>query len=237
MGGAASSSRAEGEPYWHSITDLAEPIDRGDTKLIYCLPQDEIMRQKSAIMLIEVGPQGFRLLRPETEDPLYCYQWGQIHSWAHTNGKFTFRFFDERNKVILQYNLHMRDLNVLLDHIQKVIDSILEERKSQAITEAEFERLQQSLLTTPDNLRLKTIQTAVKLNFFTAAQGTLLVETLSNSFDKVEAATILHSKLVDQNHFNIILEALDCQDDRENVWHRISEIKKKAATFSQPRIT
>jgi hypothetical protein len=45
---------------------------------------------------------------------------------------------------------------------------------------------------------------------------------------QVEAARILHARLVDQNHFNLVLEALDCDDDRENVWARISQLKKKS---------
>lgn len=233
MGGAASSNRAEGELYWATIKALPPPIERGDTKLVYVLPQDEPMKQRSPTMLLEVGPLGFRLLRPETEDPLYCFLWGQIHSWSQSNGKFTFRVFDERNKVILQYNLHVRDMPALLDHIQHVIETILDERKSQAITEADFENLLQTLETIQANMRLQRIQTAVKMNYFTATQGTLLVKALANSFDKVEAATLLHSKLVDQNHFNLILEALDCQDDRENVWHRISELKKKNASLTR----
>ena len=43
---------------------------------------------------------------------------------------------------------------------------------------------------------------------------------------QVEAATVLHSKLIDQNRFSVMLEALDCQADRDNVWHRITLMKK-----------
>ena len=32
-----------------------------------------------------------------------------------------------------------------------------------------------------------------------------------------------------QNHFSVMLEALDSQEDRDNVWHRITT-NKKAAT-------
>ncbi len=43
---------------------------------------------------------------------------------------------------------------------------------------------------------------------------------------QVEAARALHVRLIDQNHFGLVLDALDCDDDRENVWARISELKK-----------
>jgi hypothetical protein len=50
----------------------------------------------------------------------------------------------------------------------------------------------------------------------------------------VEAATMLHSRLIDQNRFSNLLAALECQEDRDNVWHRIALNKKPAgATTSQ----
>jgi len=47
---------------------------------------------------------------------------------------------------------------------------------------------------------------------------------------QVEAATVLHSRLIDQNRFCYMLEALDCQADRDNVWHRITLLKKQGST-------
>ena len=46
-------------------------------------------------MLLEVGCLGFRLLRPHSDDCLYAFPWGQIHSWAHTDNRFSFRYFDD----------------------------------------------------------------------------------------------------------------------------------------------
>lgn len=43
---------------------------------------------------------------------------------------------------------------------------------------------------------------------------------------QIEAATILHSRLIDQNRFCNMLEALETQTDRDNVWHRITQMKK-----------
>lgn len=47
---------------------------------------------------------------------------------------------------------------------------------------------------------------------------------------QVEAATVLHSRLIDQNRFSYMLEALDCPADQENVWHRITLLKKQGST-------
>lgn len=52
--------------------------------------------QRSAVCQLEVGTTGFRLLRPGTKDSLGMFPWGQIHSWAHTELRFTFRFFDDK---------------------------------------------------------------------------------------------------------------------------------------------
>ncbi len=44
---------------------------------------------------------------------------------------------------------------------------------------------------------------------------------------QVEAATVLHGKLIDQTLFSCMLEALECPADRDNVWHRITLMKKQ----------
>ena len=40
---------------------------------------------------------------------------------------------------------------------------------------------------------------------------------------------LLHGRLIDQNRFSVMLEALECTTDRDNVWHRITVAKKQAA--------
>lgn len=51
--------------------------------------------QKGSTLLLEVGDTGFRLLRTGTHDPIFLFPWGQIHSWAHGDCRFTFRYFDD----------------------------------------------------------------------------------------------------------------------------------------------
>jgi hypothetical protein len=48
----------------------------------------------------------------------------------------------------------------------------------------------------------------------------------------VEAACVLHSKLTDQNNFTEVLDMLDCEEDRENVWVRIAEMKRQSLLIS-----
>lgn len=40
---------------------------------------------------------------------------------------------------------------------------------------------------------------------------------------------MLHSKLIDQNCFSLMLHALDSPGDRDNVWFRITQMKREAA--------
>lgn len=54
-----------------------------------------------------------------------------------------------------------------------------------------------------------------------AMQGTSLMGTVDNTFDKMDVAVALHHRLIDQTEFATLLCCLDCQEDRDNVWHRI----------------
>ena len=53
----------------------------------------------------------------------------QVHSWAHGMQLFTFRYFDDGKRALLQYSLGMRDITPLLEHIQSIVELILAERK------------------------------------------------------------------------------------------------------------
>ena len=50
---------------------------------------------------------------------------------------------------------------------------------------------------------------------------------------QVEAATALHSRCIDQNRFSLMLEALESQADRDNVWHRITCLKKTGSSLAR----
>eukprot|EP00976_Prorocentrum_cordatum_P078862 1183302-Prorocentrum_minimum.AAC.4 len=48
------------------------------------------------LVLLEVSARGFRVLRPNTEDPLFDFPFPQIHSWGNVPNKFSFRFYDSK---------------------------------------------------------------------------------------------------------------------------------------------
>jgi hypothetical protein len=47
-------------------------------------------------VLLEVAERGFRILRPNTEEPLFEYPFPQVHSWGSVTDKFSFRFYEEK---------------------------------------------------------------------------------------------------------------------------------------------
>ena len=52
-------------------------------------------------------------------------------------------------------------------------------------------------------------------------QGSTLMGTVENTFDKMDVAIALHHRLIDQTQFATLLCCLECEEDRDNVWHRI----------------
>ncbi|GAX80847.1 hypothetical protein CEUSTIGMA_g8282.t1 [Chlamydomonas eustigma] len=225
MGGGSSKQVVDVD-----VSALAPPDKRPENIVLFSvMPQEGELKKKGDTLLLEVGNLGFRILRPETEDPLALFPWGQIHSWAHGTSKFTFRYFDDGKRTILQHILSMRDVDDLLQHIQGIIDDILAERRKSAITDEAFDRLIEELKESDAATQLDLIKAAMTSSTFTSDQGREVLDVLPTTFDKVEAATVLHSKLIDQNRFSHVLESLDCHTDRENVWHRITAVKKQAS--------
>ncbi|PNW78330.1 hypothetical protein CHLRE_09g401650v5 [Chlamydomonas reinhardtii] len=235
MGAGASTRRPPPEPTPADVAALDQPFDRdsGD-RCFYCLPYDDEMKKRSSLVLLEVGCLGFRLLRPHSDDCLYAFPWGQIHSWAHTDNRFSFRYFDDGKKSVVQYTLFLRDLPQLLEHIQSVIDTILTDRKSLAIPPERFTELLVEMQTYGNGgsvrspLELLSRQYCSEY-YFWSEQGRQLIDAIPSSFDKVEVSVLLHGRLIDQNRFSFMLEGLESQADRDNVWHRITAMKKSAS--------
>ncbi|KAJ9525546.1 hypothetical protein QJQ45_003079 [Haematococcus lacustris] len=132
-------------------------------------------------------------------------------------------------RSIVQHVVLLQHLNKLLGHIQLIIDQILEERKSQVISDEGFHRLLQQLQQQAGQDQMQLLATNAKHHYFMARQGRQLLEALASGFDKVEASVLLHGRLVDQNCFAHMLEALDSPADRDNVWHRIILARKAAS--------
>ena len=56
--------------------------------------------------MLEVDSLGFRLLKPLTLDALRAFGWGEIHSWLHSPGRFSFRYYDDRWSSLEQTSQH-----------------------------------------------------------------------------------------------------------------------------------
>jgi len=216
--GGASSVAAKGRAPSGGLpasTVWAAPRREGELLLLMASPmENNLLVKTGGTVLLEVGDAGFRVLRADTEDAVAQFPWGQVHSWAHGEDRFSFRYFEERSKKITKYTFQLRHVPELMVKIQEVIDRILTDRKSQSISEAEFEQLRAKLSLSDPGERLQCIQSAAQMNFFMAAQAQALVAACAEAFDKVEAAAVLHPRLVDQNHFNAVLEVRRGQPGR-----------------------
>uniref|UniRef100_A0A7S3QS32 DUF4476 domain-containing protein n=1 Tax=Dunaliella tertiolecta TaxID=3047 RepID=A0A7S3QS32_DUNTE len=216
-----------------NLDALEQPYEKKDegradatSKCFYVYPHDEEFKKKSPKMVLEISSLGFRLLRPETEAPLGLYSWGQIHSWAHAPNDFAFRHFDEGRGTILRHSFAARDVDQMLVQIQFVIDGILTERKRLAVSPEAFTAIMQQLEATDPSQRVDLLAKLVKDHYFFSSQGTEVMRTLPTTFEKVDAAVLLHGRLVDQTSFSQMLENADCQGDKDNIWHRITSLRK-----------
>mmetsp|Transcript_7374 Transcript_7374/g.9975 ORF Transcript_7374/g.9975 Transcript_7374/m.9975 type:complete len:240 (+) Transcript_7374:108-827(+) len=231
----AGASAANNDPKY------ALPISRDDDTvgartLFLCAPLNDNIKQKATQVLLEVSSKGFRLLRMESEEPLFDFPFPQVHSWGHLPNRFSYRFYEEKTKAIVLYAFETKFVDELLAVIHTTIDGILSARKTKSMSPEEFTDLLERLQICPEEDRLAQVKTACSLNFFSSEQGQQLVDELINTFDKVEAAATLHFSLVDQNHFSIVLRSLD-QDDRENVLHRVTAEKTRQKNLKRAPAT
>lgn len=60
-----------------------------------------------------------------------------------------------------------------------------------------------------------------RISVYMFTQGSTLMGTVENTFDKMDVAIALHHRLIDQTEFATLLCCLECEEDRDNVWHRI----------------
>jgi len=81
--------------------------------------------------------------------------------------------------------------------------------------------MQAWLESSPAAMQHVSITTNVFLTCQVLLQGTTLMGTVDNTFDKMDVAVALHHRLIDQTEFATLLCCLECQEDRDNVWHRI----------------
>jgi len=93
--GSGASKPAVREVTPEALAALPAPKVTGDVVLLSMLPEGELQK-KGDLLLLEVGPIGFRILKAGTQDPIYLFPWGQVHSWAHGTNRFSFRFFDDK---------------------------------------------------------------------------------------------------------------------------------------------
>ncbi|KAL3151231.1 hypothetical protein ABBQ38_013072 [Trebouxia sp. C0009 RCD-2024] len=128
------------------------------------------LKAKGATLVLEVDALGFRLLKPRTLDAINAFGWGEIHSWLHSPGRFSFRFYEEKSQSIVEYNFKLQHLDELLASMEVFIEAVMSQRKAKAISDTEFEQLLEQLEQTIPADRAARISTAAQFCFFTSLQ-------------------------------------------------------------------
>ncbi|KAA6425716.1 MAG: hypothetical protein FRX49_04091 [Trebouxia sp. A1-2] len=195
MGNASSSENGE-------VVDAPPtPIktDQGQPARFDVTPLTSALKARGSTLVLEVDTLGFRLLKPKTLDALNAFG----------------------SQKIVEYDFKLQQVDMLLAKMEVFIEAVMSQRRAQAISDADFEQLVAQLEQSPMGDRSVRIATAAQFCFFTSLQGTMLMDTVDNTFDKMDVAVALHHRLIDQTEFATLLCCLECQEDRDNVWHRI----------------
>jgi len=191
---------------------------------------------------MEISNIGLHILRPDTEDCISFHPWGSLHSWSCSSSKpndpvknkFIYRYWDDLTKTVKQTSVYLLLVEAVLDEIQTIIDDILKGRRNQAMDDITFCHMMDDIRGSINNGSVaafspSSILASTAPTFLWADQGRILLESLSDSFERVEAAVQLHQRLIDQNRFTWMIDALDCQADRDNVWHRVTQIRRRVS--------
>ena len=67
---------------------------------------------------------------------------------------------------------------------------------------------------------LDVIKYALDDVYISSDQGVLLLDIVEDEFDKTDCACFLHSRMLNQNHFRVVVDRLH-KDSIQNIWHKI----------------
>ncbi|KAK9812797.1 hypothetical protein WJX72_003994 [[Myrmecia] bisecta] len=223
MGAAASQAADAVAPI---VPETGEHCVASGVSLFPAYSLDASLQQRGAEVLIEIGREGFRIVRAKTLEPLAAFPFAEVHSWSHGPTRFSFKYYDDRVRTVVDYSFRLNCVGELLAAINRVINEIMSEREGHMVSGSEFAALHEALAGQAPDARLAFIIATAKDKFFTAAQGRQLMASLDSNFDKMDVACALHQRLVDQTQFSVLLGQLESTADVDNVWHRISASKK-----------
>mmetsp|Transcript_9825 Transcript_9825/g.40540 ORF Transcript_9825/g.40540 Transcript_9825/m.40540 type:complete len:302 (-) Transcript_9825:1517-2422(-) len=181
------------------------------------------------VTLLGLDSEGFSLHDNESYRLLKRFFYPQVHSWAHTARRFSFRFLERSNRKVHTYDFDCvqdGDVGGILEELHGHIANILQRRKDKAMPEADFEALKERLAANEES-QLDELQAVFQTSYVTCAQGKELLGALSDPWDLANAAVIMYQRTIDATSFRHVLQTvLSDPDDIENIWHRIKQLPK-----------
>ena len=197
------------------------------------LPGHPGLGQRHEKLRLEISREGFRLLRQSSADALFAYPFPRVHSWAHAGTNFSFRYIREGSKSVetFQFQGSQEDVKKMIQNLKDIVEELVEERTQIQIPEELVKPLLKEVAQAAQQGRgVDVIQRHAETYMFSALQGRILIEQIPGVFERMETACLLHSRLVDQHKFRYLLEVLENEEDRENVWYRLDSVKRHTSS-------
>lgn len=141
-----------------------------------------------------------------------------IHSWVCEGPSFRF-FCTDSISNIYDISLRTSQSGEVLQAVQKLVSGLLQERRELALPHSEVAEVKERLQNSDDKLRI--LRDGIEGRFISSDQAFELMTTFTDAFDKMDAIVFLNTCLVDQARFWKVLEVLEDERDRQNVWHRM----------------
>ena len=189
--------------------------------------------QRHEKLRLEISREGFRLLRQDSVHALYAYPFPRVHSWAHAGNNFSFRYIREGSKSVETFQFHgsQEDVKCMIKNLKDIVEELVRERTQIQIPEEQMNPLIKEVSQAARHGGgVDVIRRHAETHMFSALQGRILIEQIPGVFERMEAACLLHSRLVDQHKFRYLLEVLENEEDRENVWYRLDSVKRHTSS-------
>ena len=126
---------------------------------------------------------------------------------------------------ISQYAFSVPACAQLRDELGKTIATLVNGRQSQLMRDDAFAALMDKVMTgatddSGDGWKLEIIKESLGDVYISSDQGVVLLDMIEDEFDKVDCACFVHSRMLNQNHFHVVVESLDIETVK-NIWHHI----------------
>ena len=124
-----------------------------------------------------------------------------------------------------QYAFTVQACAQLREELGKTITTLVSGRQSKLLRDDAFASLIDKVMSgaadgSGDSWKLETIKESLGDVYISSDQGVVLLDMIEDEFDKVDCACFVHSRMLNQNHFHVVVESLDIETVK-NIWHHI----------------